>query len=123
MIYIKVELWPCGDKSRARTLGEARIANVGGTSTQGKYLAQLSKVGGFKADALAAPKLPNTLRTVAIDGFPRKRLYAWDLLLRVLASAFATRNPGTSAVAFDHEVLGGLEGELHTLGETSEVGK
>jgi hypothetical protein len=91
MIYVRIEMWPHGDKSRARILSEATIANVGGDATHGNYEAMFSKVGGFKSD-VRERKPKATLRAVLVKDFPRKRLYAADLLLRALVAAFGERN-------------------------------
>lgn len=83
MIYVRVELWRHGDPEQRTLLGEARIANVsrrGEQSTSGDYRAKVrGKAGRLIAD-------------VGVEGFPRKRLLAWDLLYRVLREAVGTRN-------------------------------
>jgi hypothetical protein len=95
MIYVRIELWPGGCKERARILQEGLIYNTGGDRTTGEYEFKLSKVGGFKADdrALRTAQVKNVLRSGEVKGFPRLRLYAPDLLLRVLRLAFGDRNP------------------------------
>ena len=40
---IKIELWPHGDETRAREIGRAEIANVGGTVEYGNYDVRLFK--------------------------------------------------------------------------------
>lgn len=45
MIVVKVEIWPFGDKSQARTIGCMEIANVGGDLSKGEYKAD------FKCDS------------------------------------------------------------------------
>lgn len=42
MLYVRVEIWPYGDRSRARLLQEMTIANVGGDYERGNYLVQAS---------------------------------------------------------------------------------
>jgi hypothetical protein len=37
MIYVRVELWPCGQKDKARLIGEMEIGNVGGNTQWGNY--------------------------------------------------------------------------------------
>ncbi len=83
MLVIKIELWPGGDKSRARSLGEAEIANVGGDAQIGDYAVRLLKWGGGR----------RTWKKGEVRGFPRLRLGPWDLLYRALASIVAGRSP------------------------------
>jgi hypothetical protein len=95
MIFIRVELWPGGDRSRARTLSEGIIHNTGGDHRVGEYEYLFSRVGGFKATdrQLATADVKNVLRRGEIKGFPRLRLYAHDLLFRALRFAFGERSP------------------------------
>lgn len=90
MIYIKIELWPMGNRAQARTLQEGIIYNTGGTTSVGEYKFAFSKQGGFKGN-LATGDVKNVLRHGEIKGFPRLRLYAQDLLLRALTLAFGDR--------------------------------
>lgn len=41
MLLVRIEIHPNGDSSRARTLSEMRIANVGGTVEYGDYAVEL----------------------------------------------------------------------------------
>ncbi len=95
MIYIKIELWPGGNKAADRTLQEAIIYNTGGDQSIGEYAYKFSKVGGFKSDdnMVRTGRVKNVLRAGEIKGFPRLRLYAHDLLYRALRAAFGDRNP------------------------------
>jgi hypothetical protein len=74
MLYIRIELWPRGDKSRARVLHEGTICNEGGAAaaTRGNYSVVLNDRGG-------RPRWRGFLM-----GFPRKRLGAWELLRQAL---------------------------------------
>lgn len=82
MIYVRVELWPRGDRSRARVLGEAEIANDGrGTVARGDYVVRLLKWGVGR----------RTWRTGRVEGFARKSLGPWDLLFRSLAACVGDR--------------------------------
>jgi hypothetical protein len=88
MIYIRIELWPMGNRSIAKCLAEGVIANDGtGTPTRGNYRALFSKRGGFKGD-LASGRVKNTLRVSELVGFNRKREGVWDLLRYCLVIAF-----------------------------------
>ncbi len=91
MIYVRMELWPGGDRERATCLGEAVISNTGeGTKTSGSYHTYLSRRGGFKKPVTGAIRF--SWREGCIDGFPRKRLLAWDLLFRVLKELVGERS-------------------------------
>jgi hypothetical protein len=84
MIVVRVELWPFGNQARAIPLGTATITNDGsGGLHVGNYNAEFSKRGA-KA---------STWKSSRVEGFPRKRLGAWDLLYRALRSAVGGRNP------------------------------
>lgn len=83
MIVVKLELWPFGDESKARPLGTAIIANDGsGSNGTGNYRVVLSKRG----------KKAGKWKEGALEGFPRKRLGAWDLLYRALDVVVGDRN-------------------------------
>jgi hypothetical protein len=83
MIYIKVELWPFGDKTKAKSLGEMYVANVGGTSTRGVYKSLLKDSKG------------RAFRKGEVTDFPRKRLGAFDLMYRALKNMVGDRNEKT----------------------------
>lgn len=51
MVYVRIEIWPGGDKTQARVLQEATIANVGGDETWGVYDVVLSHNTGFSGRA------------------------------------------------------------------------
>lgn len=75
MIVVKVELWPKGDKGRARSLGFAEIANTTHeTGEPGSYHTTLFKWGQGR----------RVWRTGKITGFDRKNEGPWDLLLYCL---------------------------------------
>ncbi len=94
MIYVKIELWPRGDNCRPRLLHEALIWNSGGTASRGLYEFRVSKQGGFRSQPcdLRRGFAKNVLRGGKVSDFPRKRLYAVDLLLRALAMCLGGRN-------------------------------
>jgi hypothetical protein len=51
MIVCKIELWPRGDKTKARTLGTVVIANDGtGTPEHGNYDVALSHAGVYRKE-------------------------------------------------------------------------
>lgn len=102
MIYIRVEMWPMGDKSKARLLGEATIANVGGDGESGNYQTRLLKSPEYAAEGNAIDlksgdydlvRIPANMiwKTGAVVKFPRKRLGPWDLLFRALRGTVGGR--------------------------------
>jgi len=81
MLVVKIELWPFGNPARAKTLATGMIANAGtGTLARGNYRVLLR-------DAAGRPWKNGT-----VEGFPRKRLLAWDLLFRALRNLISERN-------------------------------
>jgi hypothetical protein len=90
VIVVKVELWPGGDEKRSRLLGLGTITNIGGTPARGTYSATL--LGATRAGVTPTVMHREPFRTVRVDGFPRRRLCAWDLVFRVLRAAVGTRN-------------------------------
>lgn len=94
MIYVRVELWPRGNRSGAKVLGEATIANAGGTRNRGNYQVKVSKRGGFKAVPgdfedpermrILLPRKSSVWRYGHVLGFARLSLNSWHLLYRAL---------------------------------------
>lgn len=81
MIRITVELDQYGLGEHTEILGTAQINNIGtGTPTSGNYRYTIWGKGGRE------------IARGEINNFPRKRLLAWDLLLRVLLDALGERN-------------------------------
>lgn len=90
MLVCRIEMWPGGDQAKAYPLGSVLIANTGGTETQGEYSVQLTgKPEHFRRRGF--------WRQGAVKDFPRKRLGAYDLLLRALGAVIAERNPQAHA--------------------------
>lgn len=87
MIYVRVEMWPGGDKGKARLLGEATIANVGGSEAVGDYRVELMKSPEYA-------RTPGVWSRGRVEGFPRKskQLGPWDLLYRALRATVGSRN-------------------------------
>lgn len=82
MLRITVELLPLGDETRARHLGTAIIANdATGSRARGNYTVRLSKRGQPKS----------VWRRGRVEGFPRQRLGAWDLLYLALRATVGDR--------------------------------
>lgn len=82
MIYVRIEMWPGGDRSRARLLGDAVIANVTGVGR--------TAVADYRYELRG--KGQTVMNTGGVREFPRLRFHAWDLLYRVLHSARGRRN-------------------------------
>lgn len=82
MIRVTIELIPFGreDHPRRQVLASGKIANVGGTDADGKYIVELYDKAG------------RLWKAGHVNHFPRKRLLAWDLLYRALRSAIGDRN-------------------------------
>ena len=81
MLRVTIELVPWGVESRAKVIATGTIANTGtGTPTSGDYRIELRDAAGRK------------WKTGHIEGFPRKRLLAWDLLYRALKKLVGNRN-------------------------------
>lgn len=85
-----------GDKSSARLLGEATIANVGGDNAHGDYEVRLSSTapsgeskGFVKGAEIASGEPPgrDTYRVGHVKGYPRLSLVMWHLISRALAAA------------------------------------
>lgn len=89
MIYVRIELWPKGDKTRAKLLGEATIKNDG---AQHKRTA--GQRGSYWADfwtGAGREKGSRSFRIAYVNDFPRKSLLVWDLLMRALVIALDDR--------------------------------
>lgn len=90
VIHIRVELWPRGDRSRPKLLGEAVIENIGGDERLGDYRLSISKPAGFENPT--QPRPGECWKTTELNGFPRKStMGAWDLLTMTLISALRDR--------------------------------
>ena len=82
MIVVKVELWPHGDESHARSLGFAEIANDGSGDLQtGNYEVRLFQWGSVR----------RLWKKGTVSGFDRKRHGPWDLLALALAAIVGRR--------------------------------
>lgn len=81
MIRITIEMIPLGVEKNKYHLGTVEIANDGrGSSAKGNYFYNFFD------------KRKRQFRHGFYDGFPRKRLMVWDLLLRILKKEFGYRN-------------------------------
>jgi hypothetical protein len=113
MLVCKIEMWPGGDQSKAYDMGSILIANCGGTETQGQYSVQLTgRPEHFKRRGF--------WRHGIVREFPRKRLGAYDLLLRALAAVIGDRNPRAHAMM--QKTLERVEREEVLVFDKSEAG-
>ena len=80
MIRVTVEMLPKGSEARKYRLGTLVIYNDGGSPTQGEY------------EAVAYSKRGAVWKQARVEGFPRKKLLAFDLLYRVLREMCGERN-------------------------------
>ena len=80
MLVVTIELHSAVT-GEVKTIATGKIVNTGaGTPTRGDYRVELK-------DALGRPWKSGT-----VEGFPRKKLLAWDLLTRALFSLLGSRN-------------------------------
>jgi hypothetical protein len=80
MLIVKIELHSAVT-GRITTIATGTIANTGtGSAVQGNYRIELRDAAGRK------------WKTGHIEGFPRNRLLAWDLLYRALEKLVGNRN-------------------------------
>ena len=80
MLVVKIELWPGGDESQARTLTTGRIYNDGhspGHPRRGNYEVALNGQGRNRG---------GLWRTGRVENFPRLSSGPWELLRRALNS-------------------------------------
>lgn len=79
MLYVRIELWPHGNKAASEVIGEAYIANDGtGTSERGNYN---FKILGKRERILK-------IKASRVMDFPRQSYHVWYLLKRILNVAF-----------------------------------
>jgi hypothetical protein len=71
MLVLRLEMWPEGDRSKARVLGVLRVSNVGGGLDEGDYQVEL--------DELEAKET----RSAQVTGWMRGRS-AWALVFEAL---------------------------------------
>lgn len=88
MIHIRMELWPGGDKSKAKSLGEAiiHLRETRNNKEIGNYTFKIFKGTFFSPSQ-------GTWKKESVEGFPRlsKRFGPWDLLTMCLNKALKSR--------------------------------
>jgi len=75
MLVLKLEIWPKGDKTKARTVGEATLSNIGGDERTGDY--------EFEIEETAFGEMPARASKGHIYHHDRM-LGAWVLVHRML---------------------------------------
>ena len=94
MLAIRIELWPGGDKSRARTIAEATVTNISG----------LDDVSDYQVAALETASdvtgLPARAGGFIISGHPRKST-VWMLVAKVAMAAARRFTPDPVSVSRD----------------------
>jgi hypothetical protein len=88
MLRVLIELWPGGDSSRAKSIGEAEIVNVGGDAETGDYHVRLLRGSDRQ-----------TWKTGRVIGFRRLERGAWELLYRAIASVVEDGEPASTVEA------------------------
>lgn len=92
MIVVKIELWPRGDKYRAKEIGRMYIANVGGTAERGDYLAAVNRRGdpsvSIARNAGETYLCRKVTRSGAVKDYPRQSYSVWRLIVRALKACF-----------------------------------
>ena len=113
MLVIRLELWPRGDSTRARSLGVASITNVGGNRDVADYEVVLFKSPEYSKHAekrplpvmLTHPLTREIWKKGRVEAFPRLVLGPWDLLFRGLGALVAgRRNPNVEDGTFGVEL-------------------
>lgn len=93
MLVVKIELWPHGHESLAEEIARGYIANDGtGTPTKGNYQF-LFTANERSGEGDSPPFYPDEKKVrkamrATIEGFPRQRQGAWDLLREGLSQLY-----------------------------------
>jgi hypothetical protein len=102
MVYVRIELWPGGDRTKARLLQEATIANVGGDAERGDYAVGVSHSTTYKGSGFADPARPKPAevwKAARITNHARK-LSPFHLVCKAVGAAIGATTP-TPATAPD----------------------
>lgn len=85
-----MQLWPGGDRRRAREIGRVYVANQGGTrnASHGNYKAAVCRRGTTEVPAPINPRGPKPTRAAEVLGYARKANNVWRLGIRVLLAVF-----------------------------------
>jgi len=88
MIVVKIEMWPKGQRERAREIGRTFIYNDGGTDELGDYEVRVCRRGRLERTTQQIVDGEGFTRTGRIENYPRLAFNVWRLVLRALRSAF-----------------------------------
>jgi hypothetical protein len=96
VIVLSADVWPGGDRSRARDMGTVLVWNIGGDADHGEYGYKLLKFNQRKKyeHVLQDPdRIPASAcwRAGTIRAFPRQRQGPLDLLYRILHKSIGHR--------------------------------
>jgi hypothetical protein len=94
MLAVIVQIWPRGNPSKAREIGRAYIANVGGTLTRGDYDVAVCRRGTASVPDPINIAGPKATRSGRVTGYPRLAYNMWRLITRALKSAFPEEAKG-----------------------------
>lgn len=90
MIYIKVALWPKGDFTKEKILGEATIINQTGGGSLADYSVLISKRGGFSKKSpvdLVRSTVKNVWKRGTVKEYQRNKKTFWYLIYESIKQA------------------------------------
>lgn len=91
MIYVRVELWPQGDREKAHLLQEMVIANDGtGTAEVGHYKAAVGHSTTYKGSGFEDPRRPKDTevwRQSTVRDIDRRKISPLALVAKLLRAA------------------------------------
>jgi hypothetical protein len=94
MVYVRIELWPGGDRTQARLLQEAIVINDGsGTVEEGNYQIIVGHSTTYKGDGFADPCAPapsEVWRRGRLLGFRRRTASPASLVAQALSLVLRT---------------------------------
>jgi hypothetical protein len=89
VIVVRIEMWPHGDRLRARELGRMYLANDGtGSAERGNYDVAVCRKGTNSVPRPISPNGPDATRAGRVESYPRQAYNVWRLIARALRSAF-----------------------------------
>lgn len=89
MLYVRIEIWPKGERPKARCAGEMVIHNISDRDDDetGDYVVYRTH-GEFEKPDEVYPRSESPVYRRLIFNFPRKELKAWNLVKRALEDMF-----------------------------------
>jgi|GEM_PF-1437618 hypothetical protein len=110
MIYVKIELWPFGDRNQRKTLGEMVIANdSSGSATKGNYKVwhktdpeKLLDNTQNPGESLLLRSWLGEMKPDRVEDYPRKAVTIWHLIRRAIeAAGFTGKKPSLKEMVVD----------------------